>query len=91
MEPTPEVRPTDHVIFQPAAGGGGLVINTTTGEQYVLDSVAADMWRALIAAGSRAGAVAALLRDYDVERGELESDFDRFVADLTETGLLTRG
>ena len=92
IEPTtPEViRPADHVIFQPAAGGGGLVVNTATGEQYVLDPVAADMWRALIATGSRAAAVAALLRNYEVERDELESDFEEFVADVIEKGLLKR-
>ena len=85
------IRPADGVIYQSAVGGGGLVINTVTGEQYVLDAVAADMWSAVTDADSQAGAIDDLLAKYEVDRRELTSDVEEFVADLVERGLLRRG
>ena len=84
------IRAADRVIFQSAVGGGGLVVNTVTGEQYVLDAVAADMWRAVTDAGSQDGAIDDLLDAYEVDRNELRADLEEFVADLVDRGLLRR-
>ena len=59
-----------------------------TAASFVLEGVAADMWRALAATGTRAAAGRQLSSVYDVDEASLVDDLDAFVADLHEAGLL---
>ncbi|MGH8883820.1 MAG: PqqD family peptide modification chaperone [Egibacteraceae bacterium] len=81
--------PAVDVVFGKLAGR--LVVgNAQTGEAVALDSVAADMWEAIVAYGDEDAAAAALIESYDVARSRLRSDLARLVGEATARGLLTR-
>lgn len=55
---------------------------------FEFDSVAADMWRALLATGSRQGALSLLLDNYAVAPEVLRRDLASLVVELEESGIL---
>ena len=95
-EPVPvQVQPVGRGPLQPAGSvlfaetAGQVVVGSLAGvETIALAGVAADMWRAVLAHGSREGVIAALLGEYDVQESELRRDVDAFVRGLLERGLL---
>lgn len=68
---------------------GRIVVgNSDTGAVVALDDTAADLWEALMAAGSTEEAVAALGESYAVDHARLGNDLAAFVLDLRERNLL---
>jgi hypothetical protein len=68
-----------------------VLLTTIEGDRrFVLEGVAADMWRMLLARGDVNAAVEPLLALYEVEEDILRNDLSAFVGDLTEAGLLRR-
>lgn len=81
------LRPHPDVIV--AEAEGGVVLGRgDTATSFVLEAVAADMWRALAATGERGAAARRLASVYDVDEASLADDLGAFVADLREAGLL---
>lgn len=69
----------------------GLLLYLGRSEQvFRLDGVAAQMWHALAAWGEPTAVIDYLAGEYEVGRGELRRDLDRFVDSLLSNGLLQR-
>ena len=83
------LRPSAQVLFTDL--GGQIVLgHLETEESFVLDDVAADMWRAVVTHGNENEAVTSLVSDYDVDRATLRADLHAFVAELAASGLLKK-
>lgn len=98
MEPIPvqvqpegrgPLKPPAHVLFGDLEGQV-VVGELKAQESFVLESVGADMWRAIVEYESLDEASRALLRSYDVDRGVLKADLHNFAEDLLSQGLLEK-
>lgn len=69
--------------------GEMVLLDLSTEQYYGLDRVGADIVTRLTQA-PRDEAMAALIRDYEVDAEVLEADVDQLVAELLAAGLLTR-
>lgn len=65
-----------------------IVADGASEESFVLNGVAADLWRAIVTNGSREGAIRSLADSYDVDHERLRADFEPFIDDLLRRGLL---
>jgi hypothetical protein len=81
------LRPSSNVLFGEFEGRVA-VGDLATGESFVLEDAAADMWRAVVGHGDSAAATGALLESYEVDGATLEADLRGFVDDLLSRGLL---
>ncbi len=96
MEPIPvQVQPECRGPLKPAAQvffgdleGQVVVGDLKTQESFVLDSVGADMWRAIVEYGNLEEVAEVLLKDYDVDEVALRTDLLGFVEDLLSRSLL---
>lgn len=67
--------------------GESVLLNLATNSYFGLDSVATDMWRALVASDTIQAAYEALLAEYDVAPETLQRDMAEFVEKLVRHGL----
>ncbi|MEW6636304.1 MAG: PqqD family protein [Actinomycetota bacterium] len=81
------LRPSPGVLYGELEGRI-LLGHLESGESFVLEDVAADMWRALVKHGSVDGASGALAPEYEVDGLALRRDLRDFAQDLLESGLL---
>ncbi len=81
------LRPAARVLFGEVEGS--IVLgNFASGESFVLEGVAADIWRGIARRGDVPSVVADLAGEYQAPRSTLLRDVQAFVARLTGQGLL---
>lgn len=68
--------------------GEAVLLHLTTSQYHVLDATATEMWHALLAAESFGVALEAIYDEFEVDRGQLRMDLERFVEQLVERGLV---
>ncbi|MBA3890928.1 MAG: PqqD family peptide modification chaperone [Gemmatimonadaceae bacterium] len=81
------LRPSARVVVG-EIDGAVVIADLDTLRTYALVEVAAAMWRAVVAAGDPANAVATLLSEFDVEPDTLHAEMRAFVDELLVVGLL---
>ena len=84
-----DLQPTDNVLFG-ALDDQIVVANIETGVNLCLSDVAADMWRAIIAAPNMEIALQELLNLYDTDAATLRADLTDFVTAMQEQGILAQ-
>ena len=65
-----------------------IVANTTDGSSFALEGVAADLWRAIVATGTRDDAIRTVTSTYDADTQSLRATLDPFIDELLTRGLL---
>ncbi len=80
-------RPAPDVVHQELQGEVVLV-NLKTNRIFVLNRTGARFWQLLEARGSRDTICAALVREFNVEREEIESEINSLLEALTMEGLV---
>ena len=76
-----------HVVHR-AFDAETVVLNVATGTYHSLNPTAARMLAALQSTGTIAGAVAAMLSEFEVDRRQLERDLVAFCRELADRGLV---
>ena len=79
------------VLVQRLMDNESVFLNLATEEYYGLDPVGTEMWAALIETRRTDLAFERLLETFDTDEGTLTRDFEEFVEQLTERGLLLVG
>jgi hypothetical protein len=89
VQPAPSgpIRPAPPVFFG-TLGEAVIVAHPEADVCVELTGTAASMWTALVEHGALAGALDALLAEYDVDRTTLEADLEAFVRSLAARDLL---
>ena len=81
------VAPSQHVLVRELQGES-VLLNLDSEAYFGLDEVGTRMWRVLTSAPSIEAAVETLFAEYAVDRDQLRADLARFVAKLTDAGLV---
>jgi hypothetical protein len=68
--------------------GEAVLLETGSGTYYGLDEVGTRVWHTLVDRGSIEGAVADLLREYEVTEDRLRADVAELTQNLVDRGLL---
>ena len=68
--------------------GEAVLLNLRNGQYYGMDENSYHMYKTLTSSPSVGAAFETLAREYEVERGQLRTDLDAFLAHLLENGLL---
>jgi hypothetical protein len=68
--------------------GEAVLLNLRNGQYYGLDENSYHMYKTLTSSRSVQAAYEALLQEYEIEPGQLQSDLDKFLTHLLENGLL---
>ena len=85
-----KVVPSKDVLTQEVSGE--MVLMDLSSEQYFgLDAVGTRIWNLLDQATAPADLLSILLREYEVEQHQLESDIEELLGQLLEAGLLRVG
>jgi hypothetical protein len=69
-------------------GGEAVLLHLKTERYFGMDAVGTRMWQAITTAASLEAAFSELLEEYDVEPEPLRRDFDLWVTQLAEAGLI---
>ena len=83
-----QVEISSEALFQELEGET-VLLNLQSERYYGLDDVGTRMWQLLAENGDVAAAAAQLLKEYNVEAAQLESDLATLIGRLAEAGLLT--
>ncbi len=83
------IRPAPEVVYV-AIDQEVVIFNLKTGRSVVLDTVASDLWHALIRQGTLAGTTRELLQRYDAPQRRVRADVDDLVGTLESEGFLER-
>ena len=83
-----QVEISSEALFQELEGET-VLLNLQSERYYGLDDVGTRMWELLAENGDVAAAAAHLLKEYNVEPAQLESDLATLIGRLAEAGLLT--
>lgn len=81
-------RQSEDVLFQ-EVGGEAVLLDLASESYFGLDPVGTRFWSLLEGSTSLASVHQAMLAEYDVEPGQLESDLLALVSRLAEAGLVT--
>ncbi len=65
-----------------------VVMRLDTGEFYSLSGTAASAWRLIDGRRDRAALLTALAAEYETDEGDIATDVDEFLVQLTEFGLI---
>ena len=65
-----------------------VVMSLSSGDFFSLQGSAAAIWELIDGSRDRAAVLATLVRDYDAPETVLAAEFDAFLAELRESGLL---
>ena len=65
-----------------------VVMSLASGDFFSLQGSAAAIWELIDGSRDRAAVIATLVRDYDAPETVLAAEFDAFLADLRDNGLL---
>lgn len=85
-----KVVPSKHVLTQEVSGE--MVLMDLSSEQYFgLDAVGTRVWNLLDQGTAPAELLSILLREYEVEQQQLESDIEELLGKLLEAGLVRVG
>ena len=85
-----KVVPSKDVLTQEVSGE--MVLMDLSSEQYFgLDAVGTRIWNLLDQGTAPADLLSILLREYEVEQQQLESDIEELLGQLLEAGLLRVG
>jgi len=82
----PLVKP-NYVIWW-SLEDGGCILNLKTKEWFELSGVSGDIWKGVLCRKRKDEVVESILNDYNLEKNALEEDFDDFIGDLLQQGLL---
>ena len=80
---------SDDAIANPV-GGETVILHLGNGTYYGLDPVGSLLWEGLKAGQSPLQVCDAILESYDAERETVEHDLRRFLAELSDNGLIVR-
>jgi coenzyme PQQ synthesis protein D (PqqD) len=81
------IRIPDDVVFR-VLGDEAVILNLASGVYFGLDTVGTRMWQLMSEHGSTDKVIAAMLDEYAVEEGQLRSDLDKLIEQLSEKGLV---
>lgn len=70
--------------------GETVVLNLDNEKYFTFDAVATRFWEVVLEHGCGDAAIEILLKEYEVDRGTLVSDMERWVQESIELGLLVR-
>jgi len=85
-----KVAPSKNVLTQEVSGE--MVLMNLSSEQYFgLDAVGTRVWNLLEQGVAPADLLSILLREYEVEQQQLESDIEELLGQLLEAGLVQVG
>lgn len=82
------IKISDDVVFRDLAGEA-VILNLATGTYFGLDEVGTRIWHVLAEHGSKDKVIEVLLGEYEVEEGQLRSDVDHLIQQLSDKGLVT--
>ena len=82
-----QVLKAENVLLQDL-NGEAVLLNLANGQYYGLDENSYHMYKTLLSSSSVQAAYETLLKEYEVEPGQLRADLDRFLAHLLGNGLL---
>ena len=69
-------------------GDEAVILNLASGVYFGLDTVGTRMWQLISEHGSTDKVIAAMLDEYAAEEGQLRSDLDKLIEQLSEKGLV---
>ena len=75
------------VVFR-VLGDEAVILNLASGVYFGLDTVGTRMWQLISEHGSTDKVIAAMLDEYAAEEGQLRSDLDKLIEQLSEKGLV---
>ena len=81
------IRIPDDVVFR-VLGDEAVILNLASGVYFGLDTVGTRMWQLISEHGSTDKVIAAMLDEYAAEEGQLRSDLDKLIEQLSEKGLV---
>jgi len=70
--------------------GETVILNLDNEKYFTLDAVATRFWEVVLEHGHCDGAIDVLMEEYEVDRGTLVEDMDRWVQETIDLGLLVR-
>jgi hypothetical protein len=82
------IKISDDVVFRDLAGEA-VILNLATGTYFGLDEVGTRIWHVLAEHGSQDKVVEVLLGEYEVEEGQLRTDVEQLIQQLSDKGLVT--
>ena len=82
-----KLKLSDDVVFR-ILGDEAVILNLASGVYFGLDTVGTRMWQLMSEHGSTDKVVETLLDEYEVEEGQLRSDMDNLIQQLSEKGLV---
>lgn len=82
-----KVKVSEDVVFR-ILGDEAVILNLASGVYFGLDTVGTRMWQLMSEHGSTDKVIAAMLDEYEVEEGELRSDLEKLIEQLSEKGLV---
>ena len=80
-------RIPDDVVFR-VLGDEAVILNLASGVYFGLDTVGTRMWQLISEHGSTDKVIASMLDEYAAEEGQLRSDLDKLIEQLSEKGLV---
>ncbi len=83
-----EFRPDPQVLMQKLPGGEAVLLHMGTEVYFGLNRTGIRFWEVLIETADREAAMARLLAEFQVDEGTLSADFEKFLGDLADAGLL---
>ena len=84
------IKISDDVVFRDLAGEA-VILNLATGTYFGLDKVGTRIWHVLAEHGAKDKVIEVLLGEYEVEEGQLRSDVEHLIQQLSDKGLITTG
>ncbi len=81
------VHISDDVVYRELSGES-VLLNLNSGVYFGLDEVGTRMWYLLAEHGSTDKVITAMLDEYEVEEGQIRSDLDKLIEQLSEKGLV---
>lgn len=86
MDPSTVIKHSDKVVYR-SIGSDGVLLHVETGQYHEINAVGCRIWE-LSAGNSVASVVSALENEFPDAPAELADEVVRFLADLSERGLV---
>lgn len=88
MKLSQTITPTPDVISQ-EVGGETVLLDLKKENYFGLDAVGTRIWQLIQESGDLESIFRALLKEYEVEEAQLQSDLETLAGELIERGLVT--
>src|SRR5205823_10013056 len=77
----------DDVVFR-ILGDEAVILNLASGVYFGLDTIGTRMWQLMSEHGSTDKVIETMLDEYEVEEGQIRSDIDKLIQQLSEKELV---